>query len=113
MVKKNLLYYFQHDFECCGIDSYRDWEASKYGKAVSGVPDSCCKNHTTGCGRDVFREKGTGGINRKGCSQLLEEFIERQMTIIEGVGISIAVLCIISLALLPFTGMHRDYQRLQ
>ena len=113
MVKKNLLYYFQHDFECCGIDSYRDWEASKYGKAVSGVPDSCCKNHTTGCGRDVFREKGTGGINRKGCSHLLEEFIERQMTIIEGVGISIAVLCIISLALLPFTGMHRDYQRLQ
>ena len=110
------LNYIQDDFECCGIDSYKDWEATKYGEAVSGVPDSCCKIHTAGCGRDVFSEKRAVGINRRGCSNLLEEFIERQMTIIEGMAVSIAVLCVISLAILPATGVtgqQREYQSLQ
>ena len=83
---------------------------------MSGVPDSCCKIHTAGCGRDVFSENRAVGINRRGCSNLLEEFIERQMTIIEGMAVSIAVLCVISLAVLPATGVtgqQREYQSLQ
>ena len=89
-----------------------------YGKAVKGVPDSCCKNHApwnhaADCGRDVFNKKGVRGINRRGCSKLLEEFIEGQMTIIEGMGIAIVVLCVISVALLPATGVHKEYQSLQ
>ena len=110
----NLIRWFiQDDFECCGIDSYQDWESTKYGKAINGVPDSCCKNHSSDCGTEVFSKKGAGGINKRGCSKLLEEFIERQMTIIEGMGLSIAVLCVISLALLPATGLHKEYESLQ
>ena len=105
--------YIQGDFECCGIDSYKDWESTKYGKAVDGVPDSCCMVHAADCGKDIFSDKGAAGINRGGCSKLLEEFIERQMTSVEAMGFSIAILCVISLALLPGTGLHREYQSLQ
>ena len=78
------------------------------------MPDSCCKAPGKGCGKDVFGARGAAGINKRGCSSLLEEFIVTQMTIIEGMGMSITVLCVVLLVFL-LTGLHRnrEYQRLE
>ncbi|XP_032825013.1 tetraspanin-15-like isoform X4 [Petromyzon marinus] len=45
---KNLMDFVQEEFQCCGGDSYTDWEYNPYhlcsapGKAACGVPYSCC-----------------------------------------------------------------------
>ena len=105
----------QADFRCCGIDNCTDWKSADYGRRVNGVPDSCCKAPAAaGCGEDVFGARGAAGINERGCSRPLEEFIVRQMTIIEGMGLSITILCVILLVFL-LTGLrrNREYQSLE
>ena len=46
------LYFFQ--YMCCGARNYQDWENTVYGGQTNGVPDSCCKTITVGCGEDIF-----------------------------------------------------------
>ena len=51
---------FQKDFKCCGVNTYENWGDTTFGKSVNGVPDSCCKEWSEGCGQNIF---ATGTTN--------------------------------------------------
>ncbi len=55
---------FLLQLSCCGVDSYADWFETSYGRALSQVPESCCKrllNHT--CARVELKDNLPTDIN--------------------------------------------------
>ena len=40
----------QSDFKCCGVSNYSNWQDTKFGKEDNGVPMTCCKTASEGCG---------------------------------------------------------------
>jgi len=86
----------QSDFKCCGVSNYSNWQDTKFGKEDNGVPMTCCKTASEGCGNEIFAPGADlSKINQDGCVQLLEEFIVDKVAIIGGIGIAIAVLQIV------------------
>ena len=43
----------QSDFKCCGVSNFSDWQGTPFGSKDNGVPDTCCKTATPGCGKFV------------------------------------------------------------
>ncbi|XP_038048837.1 CD63 antigen-like [Patiria miniata] len=82
---KTLLDNLQQDFKCCGVDSYKDWY-QEYKR--DEVPKSCCKNETGTCPVDPPVEKD---IYTKGCLDALYDFLEKNIVVIAGIAIAIAV----------------------
>ena len=68
----------QRKFECCGIDSYRDWKDVFQNSAI--VPDSCCVGRQEeDCGRNFFRNTG---VYQDGClGKLSQEMKENLKTL--------------------------------
>ena len=63
----------QSDFKCCGVEKYSDWFDTPYGKDVNGVPDSCCKVETAGCGKNIEGSSDIQDkINTNGCFSQFE-----------------------------------------
>lgn len=96
----------QGDFGCCGVTEYKDWETTNYGKTVNGVPDSCCKTFSTGCGKGIFGTGNTNGINTKGCVTELEEVITDNVAAVAGIGVGIAVFQVLAVIVTCFLGAH-------
>ncbi len=84
----------QSDFHCCGVRNYTDWRQTAFGKKENGVPDTCCKTASAGCGKGVFAGK-TDEINTRGCYTLLEEFVVENAAVVGGIGVGIAALQIV------------------
>lgn len=86
----------QQDFLCCGVESYLDWKNTTFGEARNGVPDTCCKTNTPGCGKGVFgAEDDLSGINKVGCFKTLEETILGNVAVVAGIGVAVAVFQVI------------------
>ena len=58
----------QITLKCCGFHSYTDW--TRIERDV--VPDSCCKIHEPGCGKNFLLEN----IYQRGCERKLTEHIK-------------------------------------
>ena len=63
----------QVTLKCCGLNSYTDWTTIERDV----VPDSCCKIHETGCGKNFLLEN----IYQRGCERKLTEHIKQQYII--------------------------------
>lgn len=76
----------QHEFGCCGVTWYRDWESvipetpgnttwsSSPMLSSWSVPDSCCRSDVVGCGQNVVKmttEKAFKIIHINGCYEVL------------------------------------------
>jgi hypothetical protein len=62
----------QTDFKCCGVENYKDWHNVTFGK-TGNVPDSCCKDFTSGCGQDVLNDPILADkVFNDGCFKKLE-----------------------------------------
>ncbi|XP_061427301.1 tetraspanin-15-like [Lethenteron reissneri] len=84
---KNLMDYVQEEFQCCGADSYTDWEYNPYhlcsapGKAACGVPYSCCATEknpgallNSHCGYGILHKERlelTEVIHVRGCTHAI------------------------------------------
>ncbi|XP_042886772.1 CD151 antigen-like [Penaeus japonicus] len=80
----------QHEHACCGTKNYEDWKSTYYGESVNGVPDACCKEFTTDCGRNVFQDDTKlEQINQGGCFDKLKGDIKDNITVLGGVAIGI------------------------
>jgi hypothetical protein len=81
----------QANFKCCGLDSYRDWEPSRFlnkhverdqylnndfllkkNQITFNVPDTCCKRQKQNCGKD-FSTNST--LYTQGCFSILKQFV--------------------------------------
>ncbi|XP_076066836.1 tetraspanin-3-like [Oratosquilla oratoria] len=86
----------QHESECCGVESYKDWATTTYGNHHN-VPDSCCIEDIPKCGynvltwsEDLLKDK----IFMKGCFVEFKDEIEGVNT---GLGVSAIVLAVVQL----------------
>ncbi|XP_076066835.1 CD63 antigen-like [Oratosquilla oratoria] len=87
---------FQKEFKCCGVSNYTDWTHTVFSQKED-VPDSCCRQVATDCGKGVLllspkeiEEK----IHEDGC---FENFIEGIASINTGLGIAAIILAIVQI----------------
>ncbi|XP_077994979.1 CD151 antigen-like [Glandiceps talaboti] len=77
-------------FNCCGAHLYHDWDTSVWKVSnLAGnrsTPDSCCKTESAFC---AVRDHASN-IYRMGCIVSLEEYLQKHLVILGGVGIGIA-----------------------
>jgi len=81
----------QTNYKCCGSSNYTDWDNTDYGKNVTGVPDSCCKEPSVGCGHNVFNGS-TDNVNTDGCYTALTASAMRNIGAIIGGAVALALL---------------------
>ncbi|XP_030829578.1 CD63 antigen-like [Strongylocentrotus purpuratus] len=85
----------QKNLECCGVDNYTDWMGYNMSHPDM-VPESCCmKPGTAGCNQVG---SATLDIYTKPCYNALKDLLLRNIGIIAGVAIGIAVIEIFGIA---------------
>ena len=62
-----LLPFFQ--LHCCGIDQYQDWFNADIWTGQPYVPDSCCIEEKSGCGKQITANETYGLIHLDVCSK--------------------------------------------
>lgn len=85
----------QQDFKCCGVESYADWQESRFyieNDLKLKTPESCCKTVTPGCSvRDhpsnIYRILG---VDSMGCLTKLELYLKEHLFILAIAGIVVA-----------------------
>lgn len=66
----------QHNLECCGVASYKDWKDFSFGNVTGNVAEGCCKEMTEGCGdgmANVPEETAKDTIFTQGCYERIKE----------------------------------------
>ncbi|XP_012656904.1 tetraspanin-14 [Otolemur garnettii] len=113
---QNLIDSLQKANQCCGAFGPEDWDlnvyfncsGASYSREKCGVPFSCCvpdpaqKVVNTQCGYDVriqLKNKWDESIFTKGCIQVLEGWLPRNIYIVAGVFIAISLLQIFGIFL--------------
>lgn len=115
---KNLIDAVQKDFECCGVESYNDWNNDLYFNCSAsfnglqpashcGVPFSCCRVElqlNTQCGYGIRKPEVTLTERRKviytaSCIEQGKAWLARNLVLIGGICIGIFVLQLISIFL--------------
>ena len=88
----------QNNFDCCGVDTYKDWKnGSEFGQH-GNVPMECCIVPTQGCGEGVGNENEAEAqkkIHTQGCLKKIEEFMQSNETAVLGIGAGVLVLLLI------------------
>ncbi|KAG8452406.1 hypothetical protein GDO86_004273 [Hymenochirus boettgeri] len=75
----------QKEFKCCGANSSEEWSQYQPFIGTSNVPDSCCVNITSGCGST------SASKNKEGCVDGINNWIKRNVGIVAGVALGIAL----------------------
>ncbi|XP_073419556.1 CD63 antigen [Dendrobates tinctorius] len=74
----------QKGFKCCGANNFTDWKNYDPFKGTNDVPDTCCKEITPNCGRNLTN------IYTAGCVPAIEALFKTNIGIIAGVALGIA-----------------------
>lgn len=88
---------FQKDHSCCGSHNYTDWRNNKHFNRTDSVPDSCCKNETSDCGKNGLTHPDN--INTQGCLSNLQSWFEKKVLIIGAVAAAVALIMVIGIVL--------------
>ena len=86
----------QHEAQCCGVDTYQDWETVPFSQG-SNVPDSCCVEPTDGCGKGAIQNPDN--IYQDGCFKKFENTILGNVAWAIGIGVAVAVLILIGICI--------------
>ncbi|KAI1731972.1 tetraspanin family domain-containing protein [Ditylenchus destructor] len=79
--------HMQSQFQCCGVDSYKDWYFSVQWPKNRFVPDSCCdtsfftseKNSMANCGKS---ESNKHMFYQTGCHELFTDYILQHLYLV-------------------------------
>ncbi|EDV26815.1 Tetraspanin-3 [Trichoplax sp. H2] len=106
----------QELFHCCGNHNYTDWSSSPFDHVYpASVPDSCCKNRTSGCGNDSLslpRNQAGEIIYIEGCHDAIFNVAHDDMGIIIAVAASFAAIQILCMICTVFIMCRRSNDRL-
>uniref|UniRef100_A0A4W5RQ67 Tetraspanin n=1 Tax=Hucho hucho TaxID=62062 RepID=A0A4W5RQ67_9TELE len=82
--------YFSMVLYCCGVNSYKDWNTTKYFKD-NGVPVSCCKENAV-CSVENLKDldRARDVVYDTGCFSLVTTLMESNLGIIAGISFGIA-----------------------
>ncbi|CDQ72622.1 unnamed protein product [Oncorhynchus mykiss] len=80
----------QKTLHCCGVESYTDWNTTKYFKD-QGIPDSCCKENTVCPVEDLKNlDRALDLVYHPGCFTKVTTLMESNLGIIAGMSFGIA-----------------------
>ncbi|XP_023690771.1 CD63 antigen [Paramormyrops kingsleyae] len=98
----------QKNLKCCGLNSSSDWKM--YQQDGKSVPDSCCKNQTTGCGKGNMLDGNK--VYQEGCQPTLETLLETNMKWVIVGALVIAVIQIMGIvfACMLMKGIRSGYE---
>ena len=95
----------QKDFQCCGVDGYKDWKDSAFIKVDNTfnltTPISCCKTPSETCSQrdhpsNIYRVLGSESL---GCLIKLKLYFMDHLLILSITGIVVALLEILVMVL--------------
>ncbi|UJR14688.1 hypothetical protein I4U23_001681 [Adineta vaga] len=72
----------QKRLRCCGVDQYQDWFNAKIWTGHPYVPDSCCIEESSGCGKQIAANETFGLIYLDGCFNMIQMEINRNLMIV-------------------------------
>uniref|UniRef100_A0A674D3L7 Tetraspanin n=1 Tax=Salmo trutta TaxID=8032 RepID=A0A674D3L7_SALTR len=80
----------QKTLHCCGVESYEDWNTTKYFKD-QGIPESCCKENAVCTVEDLKDlDKARDVVYDTGCFSKVTTLMESNLGIIAGISFGIA-----------------------
>lgn len=90
---------FQESFQCCGYNSYMDWQWSRYyhekGTSHTGtIPKSCCRLSLSECKKNAMQRDTYW---QKGCFKEVMDFLKDNLLLIGIVGIVFALVQILGM----------------
>lgn len=91
----------QFDFNCCGVQAYTDWKDTDFGGS-GNVPDSCCLEEMTECGKGVGNlpeSEAKNKIHTRGCFATFETTVQENVAIVAGIGAGVVVLLLIGVVI--------------
>lgn len=105
---KKTLDKMQMDLKCCGANSSADWRF--FTVEGNTVPDSCCINITTGCGKNHMANATV--VYQKGCHDAVVELLKENIQWVIVAALVIAFLQLLGLifACLLMRGIRSGYE---
>jgi len=98
----------QTELKCCGVNNYTDW--SGHLPEANSVPDTCCVNITTNCGRGAMTDASK--IHQEGCRSAVELLLKKNIQWIIVAALIIAFLQIMGVVFscLLMRGIRSGYE---
>lgn len=88
--------WFQQNVKCCGAAGPTDWVQSYWHSNVSAdgiqVPKSCCVKPSGDCNVGISADSNSTAIFNRGCVQVGKEFAKKNLWMVGGAGVGIAVI---------------------
>jgi len=86
--------YVQHEYRCCGIQGYADWQQSNWhkDKPKESVPDSCCRTYSSGCGTGMAVGSVNETIYENGCLPIFINHVKVNGSLFVGVAIGLSAI---------------------
>jgi len=81
----------QSTIKCCGLVSYSDWFTTEWASRNQSVPLSCCINKLK-CLHLNMNLNNITDIYQEGCYKKVQTVIEREYTLIGGIGFATSIL---------------------
>lgn len=104
--------YVQHNYQCCGVYGYKDWNNSTFSQRAN-VPDSCCELDIAGCGRQQLKKLDpVQPIYTNGCYPTLKDQLAGNSEVFMGVAIAVGIVQLvgINLACALASSRRRNYE---
>lgn len=103
----------QKQFMCCGGVNFTDWKTNFYLNRTDSVPDSCCRNMTKDCGKEIFSHPDRENtIYHQGCVVEFKHWVGAKIVIVGGVaaGLTLIELIGIIIAGCLAAAIRREYE---
>jgi len=117
----------QYEFECCGVDSYRDWIWSQWRSKQADnveVPDTCCKLTNSDPSkpqpenRELCNTEASNGdskptqLHPKGCESKLDSWLKSYWGVLIGIVVFVIVIEVagIVLSCCLISGIKKGYE---
>ncbi|XP_037326685.2 tetraspanin-33 [Pungitius pungitius] len=126
---ENAIDFIQKKFQCCGVESYKDWSRNVYFECTEtnpsleacGVPFSCCinlQNQTVvntmcGYGMQPLQEKAAGlNVFTMGCLEKIVWWAKHNLLLVAGLtgGLLLLEVCMICLAAAQISRIKKVHQ---
>jgi len=86
----------QHEFQCCGVEDWRDWQNVTWSNK-SNVPMSCCLIRSEGCGENALAApSNTGHIFEDGCFVFMVGMVNSNAIYIIGIFVLLIIIQLLS-----------------
>ncbi|KAK2151831.1 hypothetical protein LSH36_349g01012 [Paralvinella palmiformis] len=103
-----LAFIYREEFKCCGLNGANNWQRNELYSCDSedpikacGVPDSCCKVFTEGCGQGLRNQSSSEKLEdvvfEKGCTTKFRVWMEKHLDIVGATALGLSLLHVLGI----------------